>query len=177
MSDSRVHLFVASGSLPMSFLRLDDWQEAFPRHWHEEWGFAASVKRNRPASRLFLGIIYGDALMAPGPAVARGPVAEPANAPPLLLVSEGETALRLRYPSRPFGNILRRFGIAPAPKRGQNATWSDFIRSHMAVLAGIDFFTAEVLTWRGLATYYVLFFIHLETRRVTLAGITRHPTE
>ena len=47
----------------------------------------------------------------------------------------------------------------------------------MAVLAGTDFFTAEVLTWRGLATYYVLFVIQLETRRVTLAGITRHPTE
>ena len=47
----------------------------------------------------------------------------------------------------------------------------------MAVLAGIDFFTVEVLTWRGLATYYVLFVIHLESRRVTLAGITKHPTE
>ena len=47
----------------------------------------------------------------------------------------------------------------------------------MAVLAGTDFFTVEVLTWRGLVTYYVLFFIHLETRRVTLAGFTRHPTE
>jgi hypothetical protein len=44
----------------------------------------------------------------------------------------------------------------------------------MAVLAGIDFFTVEVLTWRGLVTYYVLFFIHLESRRVSLAGITRH---
>jgi len=47
----------------------------------------------------------------------------------------------------------------------------------MAVLAAIDFFTVEVLTWRGLATCYVLFFLHLETRRVTLAGITQHPTE
>ena len=47
----------------------------------------------------------------------------------------------------------------------------------MAVLAGIDFFTVEVLTWRGLVTYYALFFLHLETRRVTLGGITRHPTE
>jgi putative transposase len=47
----------------------------------------------------------------------------------------------------------------------------------MAVMAGVDFFTVEVLTWRGLATYYVLFFLHLETRRVSLAGITRHPTE
>jgi putative transposase len=75
------------------------------------------------------------------------------------------------------GNILRRFGIAPAPKRRPQMTWAEFIRSHMAVLAGIDFFTVEVLTWRGLATYYVLFFLHLETRRVTLAGTTNHPTE
>jgi putative transposase len=56
-------------------------------------------------------------------------------------------------------------------------SWADFIRSHMAALAGIDFFTVEVLTGPGLATYYVLFFLHLETRRVTLAGITRHPTK
>jgi transposase InsO family protein len=75
------------------------------------------------------------------------------------------------------GNILRRYGIAPAPKRRQNTTWKQFIAAHMSVLAGIDFFTVEVVTWRGLATYYVLFFIHLETRRVTLGGITRHPTE
>ena len=47
----------------------------------------------------------------------------------------------------------------------------------MAVLASIDFFTVEVLTWRGLVTYYVLFFIHLESRRVSLAGITRHPDQ
>ena len=45
----------------------------------------------------------------------------------------------------------------------------------MSVLAGTDFFTAEVLTWRGLVTYYVLFFIHLDTRRVSIAGITEHP--
>jgi len=44
-------------------------------------------------------------------------------------------------------------------------------------MAGVDFFTVEVLTWRGLVTYYVLFFLHLETRRVSLAGVTRHPTE
>jgi putative transposase len=44
-------------------------------------------------------------------------------------------------------------------------------------LAGTDFFTAEVLTLRGLVTYYVLFFIHLESRRVDIAGITIHPGE
>ena len=51
------------------------------------------------------------------------------------------------------GNILRQHGIAPAPKRSQTTTWKDFIRSHMDVLAGIDFFTVEVLTWKGLVTY------------------------
>jgi transposase InsO family protein len=82
-----------------------------------------------------------------------------------------------RVSDQTVGNILRRHGISPAPKRSQNTTWMDFIRSHMAVLAGVDFFTAEVLTWRGLATYYVLFFIHLESRRVSLAGLTRYPNE
>jgi putative transposase len=82
-----------------------------------------------------------------------------------------------RVSDQTVGNILRRFGIAPAPKRRQQMSWADFIRSHMTFLTGIDFFTAEVLTWRGLATYHVLFFLHLETRRVTLAGITQHPTE
>jgi putative transposase len=76
-----------------------------------------------------------------------------------------------------IGNILRRHGVAPAPKRSQNTNWKNFIAAHMAVLAGVDFFTVEVLTWVGLATYYVLFFLNLETRRVSLAGITRHPTE
>ena len=75
------------------------------------------------------------------------------------------------------GNILRRHGIAPAPKRSQITTWKDFLATHMNVLAGCDFFTVEVLTWRGLVTYYVLFFIHLESRRVSVAGITRHPDQ
>src|SRR6266436_2363068 len=82
-----------------------------------------------------------------------------------------------RLSDQTVGNILRRHGIAPAPKRSQTTSWKDFIAAHMDVLAGADFFTVEVLTWRGLVTYYVLFFLHLETRRVTLAGITRHPTE
>jgi putative transposase len=75
------------------------------------------------------------------------------------------------------GNILRRHGIAPAPQRAQTTSWKDFISAHMDVLAGTDFFTVEVLTWRGLVTYYVLFFLHLESRRVSIAGITRHPDE
>ena len=47
----------------------------------------------------------------------------------------------------------------------------------MEVLAGTDFFTVEVLTWSVLATYYVLFLIHLESGRITIAGTTRQPAE
>ena len=38
-------------------------------------------------------------------------------------------------------------------------------------IAAIDFFTVEVLTWRGLVRYFVLFAIDLKTRRVHIAGI------
>ena len=75
------------------------------------------------------------------------------------------------------GNVLRRHGLPPAPERKRTTTWAAFVRTHLALLAGTDFFTAEVLTLRGLMTYYVLFFIHLESRRIYLAGITVHPNE
>jgi len=75
------------------------------------------------------------------------------------------------------GNVLRRHGLPPAPERKRTTTWAAFVRTHLALLAGTDFFTAEVLTLRGLVTYYVLFFIHLESRRVDIAGITVHPNE
>ena len=75
------------------------------------------------------------------------------------------------------GNILQRHGILPAPARKRTTTWADFIRAHMTVLARTDFFTVEVLTLRGLVTYYVLFFIHLESRKVEVSGITPHPNE
>jgi putative transposase len=75
------------------------------------------------------------------------------------------------------GNILHRHAPPPAPERKRTTTWPDFIRTHLALLAGTDFFTTEVLTPRGLVTYYVLFFIHLESRRVDIAGITIHLDE
>ena len=61
--------------------------------------------------------------------------------------------------------------------RKRTTTWAEFIRTHLALLAATDFFTVEVLTLRELVTYYVLFFIHLESRRVDIAGITAHPNE
>ena len=73
------------------------------------------------------------------------------------------------------GNILKRHGVSTAPERKHTTSWADFIRAHTAVLAGTDFFSVEVLTLRGLVTYYVLFFIRLESRRVEIAGVTLIP--
>ena len=75
------------------------------------------------------------------------------------------------------GNILKRRGLPTAPERDKTTTWSEFIRTHMDVLWATDFFTTEVWTLGGLVTYYILFFIHLETRHVHIAGVTPHPNE
>ena len=92
--------------------------------------------------------------------------------------------LRGRWPIWGMRSVIRRSAIfcnatlfPPAPERKRATTWPAFIRTHLALLAGTDFFTAEVLTLRGLLTYYVLFFIHLKSRRVDIAGITIQPDE
>ena len=78
---------------------------------------------------------------------------------------------------QPVGNILKRRGIPPAPERKKTTTWKDFICAHRAVLAATDFFTTEVWTVSGLVTYYVLFVMHVATRRVQIAGLTPFPNE
>ena len=75
------------------------------------------------------------------------------------------------------GNILKRHGIPPAPERKKTTTWKEFIRAHREVLAATDFFTAEVWTGSGLVTYYVVFVMHVATRRVQIAGLTPCPNE
>jgi putative transposase len=74
------------------------------------------------------------------------------------------------------GNMLKRHGLPPAPER-RTTTWKAFIRTHMDVLVATDFFTTEVWTLDGLVTYYVLFFIHLGSRKIHIAGVTPHPNE
>jgi hypothetical protein len=75
------------------------------------------------------------------------------------------------------GNILKRRGLPPAPERKKTTTWREFIRTHMDVLWATDFFSTEVWTFGGLVTFYVLFFIKLDTREVHIAGITSSPNE
>jgi putative transposase len=36
------------------------------------------------------------------------------------------------------GNVLRGHDMPPAPERKRTTTWADFVRAHLAVLAGTD---------------------------------------
>ena len=74
-------------------------------------------------------------------------------------------------------NILKRHDIAPAPERGRTMNWREFIRSHLEVMAAVDFFTAEVWTAAGLTTYYVLTCMRVASREVCIAGITTSPDQ
>jgi putative transposase len=74
-------------------------------------------------------------------------------------------------------SILKRQSISPALERKVTTTWEEFIRTHLDVLVATDFFTAEVWTRGGLGTYYVLFFLHLGSRKVHITGVTLHPNQ
>lgn len=64
-------------------------------------------------------------------------------------------------------------GVDPAPLR--RTTWRAFLKAHWGAIAATDFFSVEVVTWRGLARYLVHFVIDLKTRSVVVAGISRFP--
>lgn len=74
-----------------------------------------------------------------------------------------------------IARMLKAQGIAPVPDRP--TSWQTFLRAHWGAIAGADFFTTEVWTWRGLVTYYTVFVIDLASRRVHLAASTPHPDD
>jgi transposase InsO family protein len=76
-----------------------------------------------------------------------------------------------------IANILKRYGIEPAPERRKKTTWRTFLKAHWETFAAVDFFIVEVWTFGGLVTFYVLFFMELSTRKVNIAGITHTPDE
>jgi transposase InsO family protein len=71
--------------------------------------------------------------------------------------------------------ILKQQGIPPSDERP--TSWRTFLRAHWGALVAADFFTTEVWTLRGLVTYYTVFVIELQSRRVCIAGSTPHPDE
>jgi transposase InsO family protein len=68
--------------------------------------------------------------------------------------------------------ILKAAGLPPVLQRP--TSWQTFLRA-LDAIAGADFFTTEVWTWRGLVTYYTVFVIDLASRRAQILGSTPHP--
>ncbi len=83
--------------------------------------------------------------------------------------------LRHRVGRSTIARILRAQGLPPVPERP--TSWQTFLRAHWGAIAGADFFTTEVWTWRGLVTYYTVFVIDVASRRVHIVGSTPHPDE
>jgi transposase InsO family protein len=71
--------------------------------------------------------------------------------------------------------ILKAEGIPPSSERP--TTWRTFLRAHWPALLAADFFTTEVWTARGLVTYYTVFVIEVQSRRVQVTGSTPYPDE
>jgi hypothetical protein len=70
-------------------------------------------------------------------------------------------------------DVLERHHIPPAPERDRSRNnWRTFLNHYRTQILACDFFTIETVF---LKTIYVLFFIDMGTRRVCLAGCTRHP--
>jgi putative transposase len=69
--------------------------------------------------------------------------------------------------------VLIENAIDPAPLR--RTTWRTFLKAHWEAISATDFFAVEVITWRGLMRYLVLFVIDLKTRRIVVAGISPSP--
>ncbi|MDA8076401.1 MAG: integrase, partial [Actinomycetota bacterium] len=68
-------------------------------------------------------------------------------------------------------SILKRHGVEPSPRRS-GPTWAEFLAAQARGLIACDFFHVDTILLRRL---YVLVFIHHDTRRVRIAGITANP--
>jgi putative transposase len=77
--------------------------------------------------------------------------------------------------SQTVANLLKAHGLEPAPNRRRTTSWVTFLKAHWDQLAALDFTTMEIWTKNGLVTMYLLFAMHLGTRRVRLVGCTPHP--
>ena len=73
--------------------------------------------------------------------------------------------------------ICKANGIDISPYRKKHSSWNSFIQSNLDVLFTTDFFTVDVIdAFHGfkVKTFYVLFYIHLSTRKIHFAGMTEH---
>jgi transposase InsO family protein len=73
--------------------------------------------------------------------------------------------------------VMLDHGLLPDPDRPYKTTWNDFIKSHWESLAACDFFSVDILGFKGLTRYLVFFVIKVATRKVEIVGIHADPCE
>jgi putative transposase len=67
--------------------------------------------------------------------------------------------------------VLRQHRIPPGPRRSA-LTWRGFLAAHASTIVATDFFSVDTVFLKRL---YVLFFIHLESRRILFTACTESP--
>jgi hypothetical protein len=70
-------------------------------------------------------------------------------------------------------SVLLAADISPSPRRA-GMTWKEFLAAHAQTLVAADFFSVDTVFFKRL---YVLFYMHLATRRVLLGSCTAEPNE
>jgi hypothetical protein len=71
---------------------------------------------------------------------------------------------------RTFNDCADSAGERNFARTGASHIVADVPASHWGEIAGADFFTTEVWTWRGLVTFYTVFVIEFASRRVQILG-------
>ena len=67
-------------------------------------------------------------------------------------------------------NILKDNAFDPGPRRGEGS-WDEFIKIHAKTLWACDFISKKIWTKSGLIDYFILFFIHVGSRRIYVPGM------
>ena len=78
--------------------------------------------------------------------------------------------LGYRVSERTVSRYLER--IRPTPLKKNTQTWRTFLRNQAKGIVCVDLFTVETVRFQ---TLYIFIILHLETRRIVGASVTRHP--
>jgi transposase InsO family protein len=78
--------------------------------------------------------------------------------------------LGFRVSERTVSRYLDR--IRPTPLKENTQTWQTFLRNQAKGIVCVDLFTVQTVRFQ---TLYIFVILHLETRRIVGASVTRHP--